>query len=143
MAWAANVMFPPALGVVGGAVVAGASAATKAVSFLGAAAGSGVITKVREYRGRIKADGKDYIRHFVLSQIPRLQSAYVAVADAWARTDLLDYLIMFAVNEKDKHGVSGALTAEELFRYYKSAKGADERYRMVWEWLVPKPSYDI
>ena len=136
MAWAATVMFPPAFTVVEAAVVAGASAATKAVSFLGAAAGSGVITKVREYRGKIKADGKDYIRHLVLSQIPRLQSAYVVIVDAWAKDDLIDYLIMFAEKEKEKHGGSGAVTEEEFFRYYKSAKGSEERYRMVWEWLV-------
>jgi hypothetical protein len=138
MAWAATVMFPPALAVVGvsqvaaeaglviataareettitRAVVAGASAATKAVSFLGAAAGSGIYAKVREYRGKIKADGKDYIRHYVLSQIPRLQSSYIDVADAFIRNDLLDYLIMFADKRKMDKGDKKELTEDDFF----------------------------
>ena len=159
MAWAATVMFPPAFAVVGvaevaaeaglviatgareeatitRAVVAGASAATQAVSFLGAAAGSGVVAKVNEYQGKIKADGKDYIRHYVLSQIPRLQSAYVDVADDWAKRDLLNHLISLAGLAKHQRSGSYDLTDEDFLDYYKSAKGADQRYRTVWEDLV-------
>jgi hypothetical protein len=100
MAWAATVMFPPALAVVGvsqvaaeaGLVIATATREETTITaggsggrvrryqgslVLGAAAGSGVYAKVREYHGKIKADGEDYIRHYVLSQIPRLQSSYV------------------------------------------------------------------
>jgi hypothetical protein len=43
---------------------------------------------------------------------------------------------MFADKRKTDKGDKRELTEDDFFQYYRSAKGADDRYRMVWNMLV-------
>lgn len=154
MVWAATVFFPPsfvAAGVVEAtvtaeavastatatvrtaSVVASASAATKAASLVGAAVGSGVVVQLRSYGRNLKTDGKGYIRQYVLSQIPAIQSAYVAGADEiWGR-EVLNHLLSMAGLAKHERGGSYDLSDADFTSYYNSARGAEECARCVWE----------
>lgn len=138
-----------------------ASPATKAVSLLGAALGTDVVGKLgslesnslaaklvgdlRRLGGDLtSADGKDFLEDYLGSQIPRLREVYVAGADAWVKSDLLDHMLAQYASRSRPNPNEDIDAGFSTF--CGSAVGADVRQRYVWEKYVfcdPRtPYYD-
>jgi hypothetical protein len=95
LAWAATVFFPPAAAVAVGTTVAekvtyaGASAATKATSMIGATLAAGVVAELGKLDGDLGSpEGKRFLNRYLSSQVPTVLKEYAAEADSWVKTGL-------------------------------------------------------
>jgi|SoiMethySBSTD1v2_1073268.scaffolds.fasta_scaffold16420_8 hypothetical protein len=156
LAWAATVFFPPAFEaglawklMKGPALAAAefthpfaqrivfpsASAATKAVSMLGATLAADVVGRLRRLAGNMRSPiGKAFLTDYLGNQVPDLLKQYTAGADPWVRKELINHLIaqysLRAHPHPDDDNDAG-FTA-----FYNSVAGGEERRKYVWEDFV-------
>jgi hypothetical protein len=145
LAWAATVFFAPEMLLVEGGLVASASAATKATSLLGAAAGSGVVAKLRHLGEVADGDlrskpGKRILHEMLSAQVPGLQKIFVGESADWVKSTLPDHLIEACRAENIL--TSGADNNKQLIDFYKNQRPKfDYLLRQIfWErYVFPDP----